>query len=107
MMVTPNNTESLPANFFYIDNSAGAFEAAGFTSSSNSSSSIVTTGFKVFGNQLSWVNSAGNLKQLWWAKPTEISGLWTLNWNVDTASESSAVPVTVRNIVPTRIGSKH
>lgn len=103
--MTPNTTETLSATTFFVDNSAGAFEPAGFTSNPEAADGLVTSGFIVFGNQLVLVDSSGALEQLWWALPTETEGVWTLRWNVDTVTDNDAVPVVVKNVAPVPIGS--
>ncbi|KXT03249.1 hypothetical protein AC578_4789 [Pseudocercospora eumusae] len=103
LTVTANSTEELPATTFFINTSAGAFEAAGFVAPSNTT--VTTSGFKVFGNQLVWITESGELEQLWWAEPTDVEGLWLLKWNVDAVTDTNAIPVNVKNVAPVNVGS--
>lgn len=103
MTVTANSTEELRATTFFIDTSAGAFEAAGFVEPSNDT--VTTSGFKLYGNQLVWITESGELEQLWWAEPTDVDGLWLLKWNVDTVTDTNAIPVNVKNVAPVDVGS--
>lgn len=104
LTVTANDTETLSATTFFVDNSAGAFEPAGFTSTPESADELVTSGFIVFGNQLVLVDDTGALEQLWWAVPTATDGVWSLRWNVDAVTDDNAVPVVVKNVAPVPIG---
>lgn len=105
LTVTANETETLSATTFFIDNSAGAFEPAGFTTTATTGNDLVTSGFIVFGNQLVLVDDGGSMEQLWWAVPTDTDGIWSLRWNVDTVTEDNAVPVVVKNVAPVAIGT--
>lgn len=105
LTVTANETETLSATTFFIDNSAGAFEPAGFTTNAERGDGFVTSGFTVFGNQLVLVDDAGALEQLWWALPSATAGVWSLRWNVDTVIDNGAVPVVVKNVAPVTVGA--
>ncbi|KAK4546389.1 hypothetical protein LTR36_002066 [Oleoguttula mirabilis] len=83
----------------FIDQTAGAFDSAGFTTSSNTT--VTTTGFTLFGTLLVWESTAGLLESKWYATPTDQEGLWYLKWNVDNVLAMSAVPLVLKNLAPT------
>lgn len=68
--MAPNDTSTLPTN-------------------------ATTIGLTLFGTQVAFMSGDELLAQFW-ATSTNTTGLWSLNWNSDGASQDDSVPVTLK-----------
>ena len=95
------NTGNWTSPSLFIDNSDGAFSAAGFTSSVNSS--ITNTGFDLWGTLLVWISESGDIATKWYAEPVDSQNLtFVLEWNVDNVATDTARPVVVKSLRSTK-----
>jgi hypothetical protein len=92
---TPESDVSWLSKIFYISNATGEI---GFTDSSNSSSSIITSGYRFYG-RFALLRVDGNMQAAWKAKNTSVQNVWELGWgNVDEDAADTAVML--RNAAP-------
>ncbi|KAF2691772.1 hypothetical protein K458DRAFT_425665 [Lentithecium fluviatile CBS 122367] len=92
---TPIDDVSWSSKVFYISNTTGEI---GFTDSANSSSNIITSGFRFYG-KFALLSVSGQMEASWNAKETGIENVWTLGWgSVD--EDSSLAAVMLRNAAP-------
>ncbi|EME47348.1 hypothetical protein DOTSEDRAFT_166318 [Dothistroma septosporum NZE10] len=85
----------------FVDNSEGAFAAAGFASVANSS--ITNTGFEVWGTLLVWISTSGDITTKWYAEPIDSQNLtYVLKWNVDNVWTDTATPVVIKSFRSTK-----
>lgn len=81
--------------------SDSAYEAAGFLSSNTSTTAgnVTTSGFSIFGGQLVY-SDGSDIESQFWAKTTDVDGVWGLMWNEDGTSQDDSVPVTLKTTAP-------
>lgn len=79
---------------------ADGFSQVGFHfANETSSSNVTTTGFKFYGSNLVWVDSAGDLNMKFWAVQVDVDDIWALYWNSNSSLyPSSGTPVSVRTV---------
>ncbi|KAA8569551.1 hypothetical protein MFRU_004g03040 [Monilinia fructicola] len=92
----PNNSLS-----FYIVPTNGSFERAGFGSSNTTlPTGSVTEGFVLYGKQIAYKTSAGELELQFWAAATNATGVWGLYWNSAGSAIDGAFPVVLKTTAP-------
>lgn len=102
--VTANSTDpDLPVDtgrVFYIINSETVYEPCGFKAPNDTlPADASTTGFFLFGKQAFWSDGSAYEAQFW-AKTTDETDLYTLNWNKAGIEQTDSVPVTVKTTAP-------
>lgn len=85
---------------FYISKTTGE---VGFTDKGNSSSGIITSGFRFYG-RFAMLRVGGKMQAPWNAKDTDVDKVWTLRWG--TVDASSLTSVMLRNAAPVTAPSK-
>jgi hypothetical protein len=73
--------------------------------SSNSTEDLVSTGFGFYGTVAFLFPSDGSFQSSWSAIPSEIDGVWTLEWNQTDAS-TGAIPLTIKSTPPSNIAQE-
>jgi hypothetical protein len=58
-----------------------------------------TSGFRTYGNDVTYMNGT-NLEAQFWALATDATDEWEIVWNSDGTKEAGAVPVTLKTIAP-------
>lgn len=80
----------------FIDNTVGAFSAAGFTSIINATTTNI--GFDLWGTLLVWIGDSGDITTKWYAEPVDSQNLtFVLKWNVDNVATETARPVVLKS----------
>jgi hypothetical protein len=92
---TSNSTA--PTGFFAVPGPGAPPGQISFVS--NSTSDVVTSGWLFYGHVAILENSDGSWLTLFYATPTDVTGVWTLSWN-ETDTTTSAVPVTLKDSPP-------
>lgn len=72
-------------------------------SSSNVTGDTVTSGFTFYGRFV-FVQESGGFQSLFYALPTETTGIWSLNWNTTGDGTDGKVLVSLRDAVPSNGG---
>jgi hypothetical protein len=86
---------------FYIVNTSGAYEQAGFVEANSSlPSGAVKTGFMTYGAYIMYLDNNTMLSEFW-AETTNTIGVWALKWNEDGSSRTDSVPVSLKTMAPT------
>ncbi|KAN0108504.1 hypothetical protein V8E51_008246 [Hyaloscypha variabilis] len=102
--VTFNSTESL-----YIVPTTGLFTQVGFSSSSATlPTDAVTTGFSFFGTNVAYAADESDYELMFWAAPTNSSGLYALYWDAAASTAdlvNGSFPVTIKTTAPTVLTS--
>lgn len=92
---TPETNATWTSKVLYVSNATGE---VGFTDSTNSSSNIVTSGFRFYGN-FALLKVSGTMQASWNAKNTSVEDVFSLGWgSVDDNSDLTAVML--RNVAP-------
>lgn len=102
------NTTDLPSSMspnwsnvtLFVPGSSSSDNRVGFLNATNSSTSVVTSGFLFYGSTAMNRHSSG--LQTLWSVGYVSDGVYELFWN-DTASDQ--VPVTLRNVAPSKPSS--
>ncbi|OCK92396.1 uncharacterized protein K441DRAFT_614615 [Cenococcum geophilum 1.58] len=101
-IANPNTTTSSNATWadasFYVPSPEASSHQVGFTS--NATSDQISSGFAFYGHVTFLVASSGGWEALFYAKPTASSGIWSLMWNQTGETDSSAVPVALKDSAP-------
>ncbi len=102
---TSNSTGNSVGALYIVDSDA-SFAAAGFiTNNSTVPSGAVTSGFRLFGGQLVYLDSNGTMEAQFWATTTSSTGVWSLMWNSAGTSEDNSVPVAIKTKAPAALST--
>jgi len=100
------NTSSSTNSTFFVPAASTDSHQVGFLSSSDSSTDVTTSGFVLFGHLACLKTSGGKVQSLFYAVPSDVDGIWSLNWN--STDESGSVSVALKDTPPSnsRSGAK-
>ncbi|KAI1487643.1 hypothetical protein F5X96DRAFT_133467 [Biscogniauxia mediterranea] len=101
---SPNSTTNSSPTWsnvtLYIPAPTSSSHSVGFISGSSSNSSILTSGFMFYGQDVLHKSSSGTLETEWYAVPTDTEHIWTLAWNVTSDAVNGTVPISLRSAKP-------
>ncbi|KAI0595723.1 hypothetical protein F4775DRAFT_568041 [Biscogniauxia sp. FL1348] len=97
---TTNSSPSWSNVTLFIPSTTSSSHAVGFISGSSSNSSILTSGFMFYGQDVLHKSSSGSLETEWYAVPTGTEHIWTLEWNITSDAVNGTVPVSLRSAKP-------
>lgn len=72
-----------------------SYSAAGFVSNSSTPTGAVTSGFRLYGTQVTLLINDTLLAQFW-AKKTATENIWSLIWNKDGSVLADSTPVVIK-----------
>jgi hypothetical protein len=102
LTVTSNTTTSITGSELYIVPTSGSSQQLGFVASDGTPpADAVTTGFIWDGTILAYEASSSDIQMKFWARPTNNSAVWTLEWNSDGISQGDSVSVVLKTTPPT------
>ncbi|PVH92489.1 hypothetical protein DM02DRAFT_733657 [Periconia macrospinosa] len=96
---TPESNVTWSSKVLYISNTTGE---VGFTNKGNSSSNIITSGFRFYDHNA--LLKAGSKMEASWRVKDAGNTVWGLAWGTD--DDDSFVPIMLRNVAPVTNASK-
>ncbi|KAH6874867.1 hypothetical protein B0T10DRAFT_566986 [Thelonectria olida] len=85
---------------FYVPGEASSSHVVGLIDSSSGNTNIISSGFVLYGTYVLVTGNSGKLEALWYAVPSETSGVYSLKWN-DTGDDEKSVVVSLKTLPPT------
>ncbi|KAI1734712.1 hypothetical protein F4680DRAFT_437617 [Xylaria scruposa] len=107
LVASPNTTNSTTTpswsnTTFYVPSDGSSSHKVGFTNSTPASN-VSSTGFIFYGQVMLHESDETGLESQWYAVPTDIENVWTLEWNTtsDGTSDDNVI-VSLKTTPPTR-----
>lgn len=98
-----NQTELSDDTKLYIVPKGSEYMAVGFTQNGTMPSGATTTTFLFYGDQLTYINSAGNYITNFYAEPTATEDLYILKWNSNNDAGVNGTSVLLQDSAPIEI----